>query len=200
MLYSDEEEENTWTLPEDCEILHVIVMGQPSDLFLSFYIVSPELHTKFEWKLFEGIQSLCTLGKPFRIFMDCWCNGLHPLNKYELTLDHSFPIKYIYKEIPFQELNSAELINKQNELRHAQNLINGPSEAHNFNKNDEINSDGEIFLINETLRKPLMHIANKRERLAGLETSVSNSWNRPDPGQPSSSFSHGREGMASRCF
>jgi len=40
MLYSDEEEEeNSWTLPEDCEILHVIVMGQPSDLFLSFYIV-----------------------------------------------------------------------------------------------------------------------------------------------------------------
>ncbi len=60
MLYSDEEEENSWTLREDCEILHVIVMGQPSDLFLSFYIVSPELHTKFEWKLFEGIQSLCT--------------------------------------------------------------------------------------------------------------------------------------------
>jgi hypothetical protein len=110
MLYSDEEEEeNSWTLPEDCEILHVIVMGQPSDLFLSFYIVSPELHTKFEWKLFEGIQSLCTFGKPFKIFMDCWCNGMHPLNKYKVSLDHLFPkghylIKYIYKEIPFQDV------------------------------------------------------------------------------------------------
>jgi hypothetical protein len=107
MLYADEEEENTWTLPEDCLVLHVIVMGQPCDLFLTFYIVSPELHAIFEWKLFEGIQSLCTLGKPFRLFMDCWCNGFHPLNKYGLTLDHSFPkghylIKYIYNKIPFQ--------------------------------------------------------------------------------------------------
>ncbi|MFN9944997.1 MAG: hypothetical protein ACK56I_36570, partial [bacterium] len=70
---------------------------------------------------------------------------------------------------PFQELNSDELINKQNELRHAQNLINRQREAPDFNKNDEINSDGEIFLINETLHKPLMNIANKllgRQRLS----------------------------------
>ncbi len=54
---------------------------------------------------------------------------------------------------PFQDLNSDELINKQKELRHAQNLINErlnlineQREASVFNKNDEINSDGEIFL------------------------------------------------------
>ncbi len=70
---------------------------------------------------------------------------------------------------PFQEFNSNELITKQNELRHAQNLINGQSEARDFNKSDEINSDGEIFLINEALHEPLMHIANKllgRQRLS----------------------------------
>ncbi len=53
---------------------------------------------------------------------------------------------------PFQELNSNELIEKQKELRNAQNLINPKDEARAFNQNlinDEINSDGEIFLINE---------------------------------------------------
>jgi transposase InsO family protein len=89
---------------------------------------------------------------------------------------------------PFQDLNSDELINKQKELRHAQNLINErlnlineQREASVFNKNDEINSDGEIFLINETLRKPLMHIANKllgRQRLSfeQLTTPEQNLW------------------------
>jgi hypothetical protein len=82
---------------------------------------------------------------------------------------------------PFQELNSDELINKQNELRHAQNLINEQREAHAVNQNDEIKSDGEIFLINEALRKPLMHIANKllgRQRLnfEQLTTPEQNLW------------------------
>jgi hypothetical protein len=69
---------------------------------------------------------------------------------------------------PFQELNSQELIKTQNELRAKQKLINS-QETSVFNQNDEINSDGEIFLINETLREPLMHIANKllgRQRLS----------------------------------
>jgi hypothetical protein len=72
---------------------------------------------------------------------------------------------------PFQEFNSKELIEKQNELCNAQNLINSKDEARAFNQNlinDKINSDGEIFLINEALREPLMHIANKllgRQRL-----------------------------------
>ena len=69
---------------------------------------------------------------------------------------------------PFQELNSKELIKKQNDLREAQHLINAREEACVFNPNDEIKSDGEIFLISETLREPLMHIANKllgRQRL-----------------------------------
>ncbi len=53
-------------------------------------------------------------------------------------------------------------------MRDAQNLINAQEKARVFNQDDEINSDGEIFLINETLREPLMHIANKllgRQRL-----------------------------------
>jgi hypothetical protein len=65
------------------------------------------------------------------------------------------------ENFPFQEFNSKELITKQNELRDSQKLINAHDEARVFNQNDEINSDGEIFLINEALRKPLMHIANK---------------------------------------
>ncbi len=55
---------------------------------------------------------------------------------------------------PFQELNSKELIKKQNDLRDARNLINAQEKARVFNQNDEINSDGEIFLINEMLREP----------------------------------------------
>ncbi len=46
-------------------------------------------------------------------------------------------------------------------MHDAQNLINTQEKARVFNQNDEINSDGEIFLINETLDEPLMHIANK---------------------------------------
>ena len=54
-----------------------------------------------------------------------------------------------------------ELIKKQNDLRDAQNLINAQEKARVFNQTDEINSDGEIFLISKTLCEPLMHIANK---------------------------------------
>jgi hypothetical protein len=79
--------------------------------------------------------------------------------------------KVFIDNFPFQELNSKELIEKQNKLRNARNLINTKKEARTFNQNlinDEINSDGEIFLINKALREPLMHIANKllgRQRL-----------------------------------
>jgi hypothetical protein len=79
--------------------------------------------------------------------------------------------KVFIDNFPFQELNSKELIEKQNELRNAQNVINVKEEACAFNQNsinDEINGDGEIFLINEALCEPLMHIANKllgRQRL-----------------------------------
>ncbi len=69
---------------------------------------------------------------------------------------------------PFQELNSKELIKKQNDWRDAQNFINAQEKARVFNMNDEIKSDGEIFLISETLHEPLMHIANEllgRQRL-----------------------------------
>ncbi len=69
--------------------------------------------------------------------------------------------KVFTDNFPFQELNSKELIKKQNDLRQAQHLIHTQEEARVFNQNDEINSDGEIFLISETLREPLMHIANK---------------------------------------
>ena len=75
--------------------------------------------------------------------------------------------KVFTDNFPFQELNSQEFIKKQNELRAKQKLINA-QETRIFNQNDEINSDGEIFLINEMLREPLMHIANKllgRQRL-----------------------------------
>jgi hypothetical protein len=60
--------------------------------------------------------------------------------------------KIFTNNFPFQELNSKELIKKQNELRDTKNLINSHDEARAFNQNlinDEINSDGEIFLINE---------------------------------------------------
>ena len=76
--------------------------------------------------------------------------------------------KVFTDNFPFQELNSKELIKKQNDLRDAQNFINAQEKARVFNQTDEINSDGEIFLISETLREPLMHIANKllgRQRL-----------------------------------
>lgn len=98
-----------WTLPEDCMVLHVIVTGQPTDLFLTFHFFCKTLHKGFEWDLFEGIQSVCTFGIPYRVFMQCNGNGWYPLNKYGWTLDHSFPkghyiIKYIYKEIPYDSV------------------------------------------------------------------------------------------------
>jgi hypothetical protein len=75
-------------------------------------------------------------------------------------------------KFPFQELNSKELIEKQKELRKAQNLINNADNAHVFNQNlisdSDIKYEGDIFVINEALREPLLHIANKllgRQRL-----------------------------------
>jgi hypothetical protein len=66
---------------------------------------------------------------------------------------------------PFQELNSKELINKQNELRQAQNLIKNTENTQVFNQtlisDNDIKSEGYIFLINKALCKPLLHIANK---------------------------------------
>jgi hypothetical protein len=73
---------------------------------------------------------------------------------------------------PFQELNSKELITKQKEMREKQFLIKNAENMQTFNHNlisdSEIKSEGDIFLINETLREPLLHIANKllgRQRL-----------------------------------
>ncbi len=66
---------------------------------------------------------------------------------------------------PFQELNSKELIEKQNELREASHLIKMEEKARAFNQNlindSDIKSEGDIFLINEAFGEPLMHIANK---------------------------------------
>ncbi len=69
--------------------------------------------------------------------------------------------KVFTDNFPFQEFNSQELIKNQNDLCDAQNLINAQENARVFNQNDKIKSDGEIFLISETLREPLMYIANK---------------------------------------
>jgi hypothetical protein len=55
-----------WTLPEDCMVLHVIVTGQPTDLFLTFHFFCKTLHKGFEWDLFDGIQSVCTFGIPYK--------------------------------------------------------------------------------------------------------------------------------------
>jgi hypothetical protein len=72
----------------------------------------------------------------------------------------------------FQELNSKELITKQNELRQAQNFIINAENVQTFNQNlisdSDIKNEGNIFLINEALCEPLLHIANKllgRQRL-----------------------------------
>jgi hypothetical protein len=57
-------------------------------------------------------------------------------------------------------------------MREAQNLIKKAENAHTFNQNlisdSEIKNEGDIFFINEMLREPLLHIANKllgRQRL-----------------------------------
>jgi hypothetical protein len=46
---------------------------------------------------------------------------------------------------PFQELNSKELIKKQNELCQAQNLIKNKDNAQNFNQNLISDNEGDIF-------------------------------------------------------
>jgi hypothetical protein len=76
------------------------------------------------------------------------CHDFSNSDKIPIAKSNS---KVFIDNFPFQELNSKELIEKQNKLRNAQNLINSKDEAHAFNQNlinDEINSDGEIFLIN----------------------------------------------------
>jgi hypothetical protein len=85
----------------------------------------------------------------------------HDFSNSDIIPNSKSDAKLFTDNFPFQEFNSKELITKQNELRDAQKLINSHEEARAFNQNDEINSDGEIFLINEALREPLMHIANK---------------------------------------
>ncbi len=80
---------------------------------------------------------------------------------------------------PFQDFNSQELIKLQNTLKNehsarAQNLINGEKLIST--------TDDEISLINEKLRKPLLHIANKllgRQNLnfAQLTTPEQKLWN-----------------------
>ncbi len=68
---------------------------------------------------------------------------------------------------PFQHFNFQELINVQNSLHAKNNLINVPdNQSVNFNQNQNsenlINTmENEIFLTNEELRMPLLHIANK---------------------------------------
>jgi hypothetical protein len=64
-------------------------------------------------------------------------------------------------DFPFQEFNSKELINIQNAMREKYNLINAKNEQSVTNNLNLINTDNEINLINETLREPLLHIANK---------------------------------------
>jgi hypothetical protein len=113
------------------------------------------------WRTFAG-QSSC-LSSIHQQCHDFSNNDEIPISKSDA--------KVFIDNFPFQELNSKELIEKQNELPNAQNLINSNDEAPAFNQNlinDEIISDGEIFLINVALREPLMHIANKllgRQRL-----------------------------------
>jgi hypothetical protein len=70
------------------------------------------------------------------------------------------------------ELNSKELIEKQNEMSQTSNLIKNAENARTFNKSlmndNDIKNEGDIFLINKALRKPLLYIANKllsRQRL-----------------------------------
>jgi hypothetical protein len=54
---------------------------------------------------------------------------------------------------PFQELNSKELIEKQNEMCQTSNLIINAENVHTFNQNlindNDIKNEGDIFLINE---------------------------------------------------
>ncbi len=62
---------------------------------------------------------------------------------------------------PFQEFNSNELIKIQNALRVKNNLINEKSDHSVTNNQNLINTSDDINLIDETLREPLLHIANK---------------------------------------
>jgi hypothetical protein len=66
---------------------------------------------------------------------------------------------------PFQEFNSKELINIQKAQREKNNLINATdplSVELLLRTKNNVSSEAEtIFLINEMLREPLLHIANK---------------------------------------
>ncbi len=53
-------------------------------------------------------------------------------------------IKNFSDNFPFQELNSNELIDKQNELRQMNNLIKNAEDAHAFNQNLINDSENKI--------------------------------------------------------
>jgi hypothetical protein len=85
-------------------------------------------------------------------------HGIHQQCHHFNQQAHSDSENDAQSDFPFQELTSNELINLQNALRKehsagAQNLINAQKLINT--------TDNEISLINEKLREPLLHIANK---------------------------------------
>jgi hypothetical protein len=79
------------------------------------------------------------------------------LNNDEIPVPKS-DAEVFLDNFPFQEFNSQELINLQNTLRNEHSAC-----MQNLIKAQKLISttDDEISLINEKLRKPLLHIANK---------------------------------------
>ncbi len=62
----------------------------------------------------------------------------------------------LINNFPFQEFNSKQLVVQQNMLCEKENA------AQNLIKSDVLKPSNEIFLINNGLREPLLHIINKR--------------------------------------
>ncbi len=91
-------------------------------------------------------------------------NSMH-LQYHNFQSNENLSVKDASK---FDNLNSKELIKLQNALRQSNNLISRLTHASSDKINQKDTSenlidamDNEIFLINEELRVPLLHIANK---------------------------------------
>ena len=87
-----------WTLPEDCKMLQVIVLGQGHNLSLCF--TSEDENDKFLMPLHEGIQSVCTGGVKYRV--SAWFTIGYNVHSY-CWMEHRYPeghlvLRFVYRK------------------------------------------------------------------------------------------------------
>ena len=86
-----------WTTPTDCTVLHVIVVGEGTSL--SLYFRTREESSRFVMPLHEGVQSVCTQGKEYKL--TAWFQTSTAVHSFS-WLHHRYPqghyvLRFIYR-------------------------------------------------------------------------------------------------------